>query len=70
MIVFPVGSVEALNLNFHYSSASRGGKGKQNNGMMWGIYEIIDIWTAVVNESEEWGDMNSTYWPRSRCVAS
>ena len=22
--------------------------------MMWSIYEIIHIWTAVVDESEEW----------------
>jgi len=22
--------------------------------MMWSIYEIIQIWTAVVDESEEW----------------
>ena len=24
------------------------------NEMMWSIYEIIHIWTAVVDESEEW----------------
>ena len=22
--------------------------------MMWNIYEILHIWTAVVNKSEEW----------------
>ena len=22
--------------------------------MMWSIYEIIHIWTAVIDESEEW----------------
>ena len=24
------------------------------NTMMWGLYEIIHTWTAVVDESEEW----------------
>ena len=36
-------------------------------GVKWcEVYEIIHIWTAVVDESEEW----SINWPRSQCVAS
>ena len=30
------------------------------NKMMWSIYEIIHIWTGVMNESEEYNNNNNS----------
>ena len=27
--------------------------------MMWSLYELIHIWTAVVDESEEWSEVGN-----------